>query len=329
MIHYFHKLPGIFGALLLTSVTPYAPAEPNDAQRNLAANQRASNTAATNPSALSEEIPAMEGDEEFGEQVIVERVSNWYPFYLDVSVSGYRTTNAELSDRNPKTDTYLRESAVLSYTQNVSGNLLFDFGLEQETYRYRNIRSLDFDYLRAHTGVMLYLQPDQAFLDTVFGNGFLFANYSYYRITDGLFGSEAFTNHSGEVGFQKSVPIIKGHQIYYGISSDLSGKASNRTFQRNEHRAYLGYFVEWTEDLSMRAGYVATLFDYENTTQSDWGHNLDAAVDMVVARPEVLGQECEVYLEGNAFFNLNDSNLAGQDYEYFNWGGGFGIRSSF
>ena len=271
----------------------------------------------------------MEGDDEFGDQLIIERVSNWYPLSLDLSLSAFSTSNAELSNSNAREDRFLRQTLSLSYSQNIGGQVFLDAGITQEMYRYDAFRGSDFDYLRGHAGLFYYLPSDDVPLSAVFGNGFLFAHYGYYRITDGLLGDEAFTNHSVMLGFQKALPIIKGHQVYYGISTDLSIEANNHAFQRHEHRAYVGYSVEWTEDLKTQVGYVASLFDYRNTRQADWNHTMDASVRFVVARPVFLGQECELYLNVNAILNMNDSNTSGLDYKFRNFGGGIGLRTSF
>ncbi len=305
---------------------------PNSNARNLATDSVGppSITQASVTPVIDESIPRMEGDEEFGDQVIVERVSNWYPWSLETSVNVLQTNNAELSNDDVLDDSILRESLSLSFTPNISGNLFFDFGLVQEMYRYDELAALDFDYLRSHIGLFSYLPSGGSDpLNLIFGNGFLFANYSYYRVTDGLFGSEAFTNHSAVLGFQKAVPIAKGHQIYYGVSSDLTLEASESEFRRNEHRAYAGYLMEWTENLTMRVGYVAGLFDYTESEQLDWSHTIEFDAKFVVARPIVFGRDSEIYVNANTVFNLNDSSLGTQDYEYLNWGGGVGFRTSF
>lgn len=274
-------------------------------------------------------IPAMEGDEEFGETVIVERTSNWYPIAIQAAVSGYRTNNAELASDGGQTDNYLRSLVAASYTPAIKGNLFADIGVFEESYRYDRLGELDFDYLRGHGGLFYYLPPEEVPLSAIFGNGFLFANYSYYRVSDGLFGPGVFSNHSAILGFQKAFPLLKGHQAYYGLATDLSLSASDDEFQRNEYRAYAGYLVEWTENLRTQAGYVGTRFDYRDSDQGDWNHVVEAVAAWVLARPVIFGAEAEVYVEADANFTLNDSNVAGFDYDYFTWGGGFGFRTSF
>jgi len=196
-------------------------------------------------------------------------------------------------------------------------------------YRYDNFGDLNFDYFRSYAGFFRYLPYDKGTLSALFGNGFLFAHYAYYNVSDGLFGSGSFSNHSAILGFQKAMPIIRGHQVYYGAVADLSFESNGPFFQRNEYRMYTGYSVEWTENLLSHAGYVASLFDYVNTSQQDWIHNIEADAYFIIARPMMFKQESEIYIKANAIFNLNDSNEEILDYKYFNWGGGIGIRSSF
>tara|TARA_R110000850_G_scaffold30303_16_gene83581 strand:- start:1701 stop:2690 length:990 start_codon:yes stop_codon:yes gene_type:complete len=274
-------------------------------------------------------VPSMAGDDEFGDQVIIERVSNWYPFSLRTSLTGYRTNNAELAASGGTTDSYMRGLAALNYTPLVKGNLFADLGVSEELYRYKNLSTLDFDYQRAHAGFYYYIPPTDKPASAIFENGFFFANYSFYRVSDNLFGPAVFKNNSVVLGFQKALSVKKGHQIFYGASTDLSFDASSQIFQRNEYRLYGGYSVNWTEDLLSQASYVASWFDYSLGTQNDWNHVAELISTWIAARPMVFGSEGEIYLEASANFTLNDSNVGTQDYEYFTWGGGVGFRTTF
>ncbi len=318
--------------LLITAVSLVTNAQDASnigTQRNVATTGRIPDTIAPQTGSNSALIPSMEGDDEFGEQVIIERASNWYPFSLQASVTGYRTTNAELANSGAVSDNYLRGLLSLDYTPLIKGNLFADIGFSEEMYRYRNLSDLDFDYQRAHAGLYYYVPDADNAIASFFENGFFFANYAWYRVADSLFGQDVFTNNSVVLGFQKAIAVQKGHQFYYGLSSDLSFSSSSQAFQRNEYRIYAGYSVMWTEDISTYASYTASCFDYEQAAQNDWNHVAEIGATCVAARPTIFGNEGEIYLQGSVNFTLNDSNIGTQDYEYFSWGGGVGFRTSF
>lgn len=276
------------------------------------------------------EIPSMEGDDEFGDIRVIERVANWMPWSLSAYSGATRTDNAALSDSGlEENDTFFRSGARLGWVPAIKGNLFANFGVTQEFYRYDEFSFLNFDYLLATGGLFYTPQPNGSWLDPFIQDLSLFGNYNYYRITTDDLQEEIFTNHSLSFGVQKQTPIRQGHRIFYGAVFEPSLEGNPVIGQRDEYRWFGGYIVEWTPKLSTSLTYTGSYFAYEEGDRDDVNHYFSLG-QMVTLWQGYSGDVAwNSYINFETAYVVNESNVDFRDYENFTWGAQIGVRMAF
>lgn len=288
------------------------------------------NLPAADQQLLTSEIPEMEGDDEFGDVVVIERVANWMPWSLS-GYSGYvRTDNATLADEGTEVnDAYWRSGARVGWLPSIKGNLFANVGLTQEFFRYDDFTDLDFEYMVATAGLFYTPQKNGTWLDLITQDLAMFANYNYYRITENDLADELFTNHSISAGLQKNTPIKRGHRIYYGVVVEPSLDATPTTGKRGEYRWFGGYIVEWTPKLSSTLLYTGSVFDYELDGREDVNHYLSLSQMITLWQGFQGSVAWNSYVNLELAYALNDSNAEFRDYENLTWGATLGMRVVF
>ncbi|MEM7013892.1 MAG: hypothetical protein AAF585_20720 [Verrucomicrobiota bacterium] len=276
------------------------------------------------------EIPEMEGDDEFGEIRVIERVTNWMPWSLSAYGGATRTDNAALSsDGLEESDTYFRSGARLAYVPAIKGNLFANFGVTQEFFRYDEFSFLNFDYLIATGGLFYTPQPNGGWLDPFIQDLSVFGNYNYYRITTDDLQEEIFTNHTLSFGVQKQTPIRRGHRLYYGAVLEPSLEGNPTVGQRDEYRWFGGYIIEWTPKLSTSFTYTGSYFDYEEGDREDLNHYLALGQMLTLWQGYNGDIAWNSYVNVEMAYTINESNTDLRDYESFTWGAQLGLRLSF
>ncbi len=258
-------------------------------------------------------VPKMAGDDEYGEQVILARKSNWEPWAFGTRFGASYTDNVALSSAARFDDWYFEGALYGKYTPKIKGNLFGDISIQQSFYRYDEFSVLDFDLFETDIGL---LYAAQNFYDIMF-----FANYGYYRIMESGFGDSIFQNHSGVVGAQKIFRISRGHQAYAGLGADLSMDGSPDIARRHEYFWNLGYTIKWTDRITTGIGYRGAYYDYTDFDRHDWNNSfaISGAVEIT--------DWASITTTVN--FTTNDSNIDLFDYDNWIVGAYVGLEARF
>lgn len=274
-------------------------------------------------------IPAMEGDDEFGELLVIDRHSNWQNWYFGWDTSAVWTDNVTLAPTDTEEDSYLLNVATLSYLPAITGNLFFNAAVRQEVLRYDERSDLDFEYLQADLGLMYVPSTNGGPLDFLWQDMAITAGYGYYRITEDEFNEDLLTDHLAHASIQKTYRPARGHELLVGTIAELSLAGNPETSSRHEFRCYAGYNIDWTERLSSGLMYSGAYHNYRGTDRADWHNYLGANVRFALLKGYSAGTAWQLALNVHANYTHNNSNEIDLDYENLSVGGGLSLQMNF
>ena len=254
--------------------------------------------------------PPSPGDSELGEQVMLIPASSYRPLTLLAQISGQWTSNAALTDTDELEDFYVRSEVGAAYLPRLTGNLYGELSAGYEFYRYTDHSRLDFDSLEARTGLVHVFRE--------LGDLSAWARYNYTRLTSGRGHDELFTDHGIEVGFFKPISISARHSGYFSYISEFSIDANPGFSQYHRHSAIVGH--EWlaTDKLSVRSFYEGAYLDYHERGRDDFAQYLGLSVSYDITRT--------ISVSVGGTYTINNSDIAGGDYESGNVGGTLGFK---
>lgn len=227
--------------------------------------------------APGEEAPKLPGDADYGVQKIVVRRSNWEPWQAGAFAGMSYSTNPALLPDNGKDDFYFRGGAYVNYTPQITGNWFADIGLSQSFYNYDKLDALDFAQTYASAGV-LYATPADA--PALIRNTVATLRYRFENLTDvDNLSDDFFTDHSIQLGAQRTFRISRGHRAYVGVSGSWSVDASVDSAARDEYAALFGYRIEWTPEFSTSADVRSAIYDYRDADRLDWNNILSVSAE--------------------------------------------------
>ncbi len=315
-------------ATLLLALAPVAPGGAQEAARDvvplLSLPDHRGPLAGGDPA-----IPAMEGDDEFGELLVIERYSNWQNWYFGWDTSAVWTDNVALSPADPEEDTYLLNVATLSYLPAITGNLFANAALRQEVLRYDENPDLDFEYMQADLALMYVPPASGGRLDFLKQDMALTAGYGYYRVSENDFDDDLLTDHLAHASVQKVLRPSVGHELTLGAIAEFSLDGDPLTSSRHEYRWYAGYTVDWTRRITTGLMYTGAYHDYRGSGRADWNRYLGGNLRITLLEGFSRGTAWRLALNIHANYSDNDSNEAELDYHSLSVGGGLGLHMNF
>ncbi len=254
--------------------------------------------------------PATPGDSELGDQVMLIPSGSYRPLTLLTQASGQWTSNAALTDTGELEDFYVQAEIGAAYVPRLTGNLYGEISAGYEFYRYTDHSRLDFDSLEARTGLIHVFRE--------LGDLSAWARYNYNRLTSGRGHDELFTDHGIEIGFFKPLPIAARHSAYFSYISEFSLDANPGYSQYDRHSAILGY--EWltTDKLSLDSFYEGSFLSYHERGRDDFAQHFGLSLSYDITRT------LSISIGGT--YTINDSDIAGADYEAGTLGGTLGLK---
>ncbi len=256
--------------------------------------------------------PLSPGDDDLGEQLLLYRADQYRPLRLHGGTEGHWTSNASLVDDGERDDFFWRFAAGADFVPHLTGNLYADLGANYGWFRYDSLAELDFEALDARAGLL------HVFRDA--GDLSVFARYRFTHLTgSGGAGGTLFEDHALELGAYRPVPLWRDGAGYLAWVSSFALDADPDYARRDEHSLLAGYRHLFTDRLSAGAYYRFSVHDYRGRT--DLNHQLGAHLDF---RLNALAA-----LRASAGYRLNDSDLAGADYQAFSAGANLGVAIEF
>lgn len=257
--------------------------------------------------------PSSPGDEDLGEQLILTPLSVYKPFNFQIAQQAMWTDNAALTDGDELSDFYSNTELRLSYMPQIWANTYAQFDARYSFYRYADHSSLDFDNLEAAVG-LLHVLRDLNDLS-------VWLHYNHTRLLTASGGDELFTDHAIEAGLYLPITLHPRHIMYAGYTSEFSLDANPGYSGRHEHTLSLGYRFRATDRIHLESYYQFAYYDYREGGRDDLLHSAG------IALTTYLTERIDLVLSAN--YSLNDSDLAGADYEVGDLGALLSLRFEF
>ncbi len=264
----------------------------------------------------SEFAPSTSGDADLGEQLVLMPQDGYRPFSFRLTQSVFWTDNAGLADLDVFTgleDVYSTTDLRFSYLPQIAGNTYGEISAGYAFYRYLDHSVLDFDRLEASAGLI------HAFRDLNDLSAWL--RYNHTRLLTARDHDELFTDHSIELGLYYPIPLGARHLVFGSYSSEFSLDGNPSRASRHEHGLTAGYRYSATDRLEFAGHYRFYLFDYLEGGRTDLLHSAGLSLTARVTD--------RIDIVASANYSLNDSNLAGFDYEVGDYGASLSLKLEF
>lgn len=265
-----------------------------------------------------ESAPDSDGDEDLGMQLLLKKKPKYKPFKVFGDVSGFYTSNAQLSKHDTKDDYFWITQVGASYMPKILPNLMGEVTVNQQFFRYDEFKNLDFDSFNAGGG-LTYIANE--LWDVAF-----FGRYNFNRLThahksaDGPENSEFYSTHNITAGLQKVFPINRAQYCYVGHMSQIN--MSNPVApQKNDYSLFTGYSLKATRDVNFQFMYRAAYVCYANEIREDVSQTLFAGLSYNPYEWATISLSSSL--------GLNNSNNPANDYEVVNTGLGLNLKYKF
>jgi hypothetical protein len=212
-------------------------------------------------------VSAVEQSSDFGSQVILREARPAQPpFFGQLDLPSYFTTNVGLRKHDEKSDFFFVPSLTVGYRKRFTPSLSFDLRLQTSEFRYQRFTALDFITLEARARVRY--RP-AAWEHTTF-----FAAYQFSEYFDTDQRDSFFRSHSAQGGVEQILKEWKSSALEAGLTAQLNW-ANPREEERDEYRAYLLYSWAATPRLHLEFSYQYSLYFYEGPgDRLDHNHGL-------------------------------------------------------
>ncbi|MBE2286428.1 MAG: hypothetical protein IAE77_23430 [Prosthecobacter sp.] len=257
--------------------------------------------------------PKMQGDDEFGEQIILARKAHVEPWTLGADVQFFHTNNVALTPDNTLSDTYWRTGFYAQYANRIVGDWFMDASVSSHWFLHGKYDFFDFHLLRTELGVTRRLP----WLNDTYAG----LHYYWFHIADTEFQRSVFQNHMVNLNLQKTWKVSRGQQFILGMSADLSLAAQPTGPGRHEFTAYAGHTLRLTENWTVQTGLRGGYFYYPEVKRADWNLGLTAGVSYALTDWARL----TLSIAGT----MNRSNQPAFDYNNFATGAGMSFHVSF
>jgi hypothetical protein len=247
---------------------------------------------------------ASSADDSFGTQILLKNQERQKNFSVFGDVSVFYTSNADLTSRGNRSDTFLAGYTGAAWRYPILHDLVADISAASSIYRYQSADDLDFE--RISTGIGLtWVVPR--------GRGVIaFARYDFAELLD-IDSNELVQDHAFTVGTQKTFLLGRSHFLTTGVTG-IFGRSVPRSQERNQAGAHVGYHLQITRSLGadLLCRYAAQF--YREDDRFDQNETLSLGIGYAATR----WLRIEVSISGA----WNDSNRSRFDYEVLTVGAG-------
>ncbi|HBJ85309.1 MAG TPA: hypothetical protein DDZ88_15820 [Verrucomicrobiales bacterium] len=222
----------------------------------------------------AQSAPKMQGDDEFGEQMILARRAHAEPWTIGIDTQFFYTDNVALTPRGALDDTYRRTGLYAQYANRIVGNWFMDASVSSFFFLHDKYDFFDFHLLRAEVGVTRRLP----WLNDAFAS----VHYYWFHVADPELSRTIFQSQMLNLNLQKMWKVSRGQQFTLGASADLNLAAMPAGPERNEYSLYSGHSLRLTEKWTMQAGLRGSYFHYPVVGRSDWNTGLTLGLSYAV-----------------------------------------------
>jgi hypothetical protein len=256
---------------------------------------------------------ASPNDKDLGEQQILKRQEEYFPFSASVSTPVFYTTNVALVREGEEDDVLFAPAIAVMYQPRLTKSLYAELGVTQQFFLYDRFSELNFASFDALAGLVYYFPQ--------FHNLSLRAIYDYNRLTDTDNFDEFFVNHAYILGANLPFRIGRAQQVAVGIDAELSFYAHPEAPRRNDYSVYAGYSVNLSRSFSIDATGRIAVRDYHVGDRTDVSEILALSANYRINEWFTLS-----FLSS---FAWNQSNHSVFEYDVANVGGGVAFTLRF
>ena len=244
--------------------------------------------------------PSTPGDQDIGQQVLLERQERYKAFTVWLDSAAFWTDNAANLNFGGQDDWFYVGGATIAWQPKLTDRIYLDTYLDQHIYRYSRFDVLNYEAGEAGAGVILPI-PE-------LWNSVWHVRYYYERITQDIDDDPVYQTHSLHFGAQKSIPINWRNRVDLALLGSVALDTEPAVLARHEYALLTGWNFKITRELALALSYRLAYYDYYNLAgRHDWYHNFGVALTY---QPT---SWCELAASYN--FTLNESNLDAFDYE--------------
>ncbi len=242
-------------------------------------------------------------DDSFGTQLVLKNQERPRPFTLFGDVSGFYTTNVDLTPDHTRGDAFVVGNIGGAYRPTISRQLFGDVSFAATIFRYDRASELDFERLSAGAGLS-WLVPH--------GRGIVaFGRYDFVELLN-KHSDELLQDHTFTIGAQRTFSFGRPQSVTFGISG-IGGISSPQSQQREQGALSCGYHLQISRSLSADLLYRYAAQFYTEGGRTD--HNQIGSL--------IIGWTGNRWTRIDATLSIgrNDSNRSEFTYDVLNLGG--------
>jgi hypothetical protein len=264
-----------------------------------------------NGNALPDSAATSSEDDSFGTQLILKNQERPKSISLFGDVSGFYTTNVDLTPEKTRSDFFLAANAGGSWRPILWRGLIGEISLATSMFRYDKASELDFERFSAGTGVSWAVPHTPGII--------AFGRYDFSELLD-WDGHELLQDHEFTIGGQKTFVFNRTHFLTTGIIGTL-GLSSPRSQERDQAGINAAYHLQITRSFDADLLYRYAAQFYTADGRIDHNQVLSLGVGYYPTR----------WLRASASISAarNDSNRPAFEYEVLTLGGGIRFEVRF
>jgi hypothetical protein len=263
-----------------------------------------------NGNALPDNATTSSGDESFGTQIILKNQERPKNFNVFGDVSGFYTTNVDLTPHKTRSDFFLASNIGAAWRPIVARGLVGEISTGASIFRYDKASELDFERISIGGG-LTWLVPHTPGI-------FAFGRYDFTELLDSG-SNELLQDHELTIGGQKTFVFGRSHFLTTGVTG-VVGISTPRSQERDQAGINAAYHLQITRSVGADLLYRYAAQFYAEDSRVDHNQMLSLAVGFSAAR----------WLRVDASISgaRNDSNRSAFEYDVLNLGSGvrFSIR---
>ena len=267
--------------------------------------------------------PASDGDDDLGEQIILQRQPKRAPVRARADTFLFWSDNVASVNKNEEDGWFYGGSVSLRWKQRLTRHVSFDTYAYQDAYFYDQSK-LDFQSSEFGAGLVGSI-PWEPIRDVTF-----YARYEflYVHAENPLFGVLAGANehvdsryHRIRVGSYRALYSRPSHLVSLSTNTRWDFDSSSGAPRRYQSSGRLSYTWAATGRLRLTTYYRLSHRNYINSGRRDWNHYFGLEANYQ------LNDWAQLY--ASILYGVNESNVSGRDYDAFQGGIGAGFRASF
>lgn len=245
-------------------------------------------------------VPSTPGDQDIGQQVLLQRDERSKAFSVWLDSSEFWTDNAANVSDGAQEDWFYTGGVTFAYQPRLTQRLYLDTYAGQHWYRYSDLDVLDYEVGEGGAGVII---PMPELWDSLWH-----VRYYYERITQDIGDSPIYQTHSLHFGGQKSIHFDRRNRLDLALLGSVAMDTEPDILSRHEYALATAWTYKVTQEIGFSLSYRLAYYDYFNLdSRHDWYHNFAVALTY---RPTPW---CELAASYN--YTLNESNLDAFNYE--------------